>query len=619
MKKAITLSLILFGILYVGRSLIPPRYNQAIEVKQFAQLPLLYKGRLKPMDTTARNTLLIIHGKQTFKNELGKRISAIEWLMDLMMRSDVADHYKVFYASHPDILGLFNIPHEKAADFKFNFSFNELLPHLEEIERQAKLANPEAQLQTPYERSILKLRQDLVLYQQLTHSLTSPQYVSSLKEEYQVYLGLMPAGVRAFNQQQAGEDHNEDALNYFMNFAHRYQILSETAAFRIIPPRIGSPDSTDWQSTGQSLIETIMMGKIDEVVLAYAGVIDAYRSENHGDFNAALTDLQTLIDRRYNTGWNRFRSEYIFNYFSPFYLSLTIYVLVFILVCISWLVWPDTLGRAAYWLLILAFSVHTLGLLARIFIQGRPPVTNLYSSAVFVGWGAVLFSVILERIYRNGIGSAVAALLGFCTLLIAHHLGGSGDTLEMMQAVLDSNFWLATHVVTVTLGYSATFLAGFLGIIYICRGFLTKSLDNSTALAIYRMVYGTVCFALLFSFVGTVLGGIWADQSWGRFWGWDPKENGALLIVIWNALVIHAIWGKIVLQRGLMVLAVVGNIITSWSWFGTNMLGVGLHSYGFTNSAFFWLTLFWLNQFIFIAIGLLPHGYWRSQLGVSEK
>ena len=183
----------------------------------------------------------------------------------------------------------------------------------------------------------------------------------------------------------------------------------------------------------------------------------------------------------------------------------------------------------------------------------------------------------------------------------------------MMQAVLDSNFWLATHVVTVTLGYSATFLAGFLSIIYICRGLLTKGFDSSTAGAIYRMVYGTICFALLFSFVGTVLGGIWADQSWGRFWGWDPKENVALLIVIWNALVIHAIWGKMVSNSGLMILAVIGNIITSWSWFGTNMLGVGLHSYGFTESTFFWLMLFWLSQFIFIAIGLLLNSCWRSR------
>ena len=93
------------------------------------------------------------------------------------------------------------------------------------------------------------------------------------------------------------------------------------------------------------------------------------------------------------------------------------------------------------------------------------------------------------------------------------------------------------------------------------------------------MVYGIVCFATLFSFVGTVLGGIWADQSWGRFWGWDPKENGALIIVLWNALILHARWGGLVRQRGLICLAIFGNIVTSWSWFGTNMLGIGLHSY----------------------------------------
>ena len=106
------------------------------------------------------------------------------------------------------------------------------------------------------------------------------------------------------------------------------------------------------------------------------------------------------------------------------------------------------------------------------------------------------------------------------------------------------------------------------------------------------MVYGIVCFATLFSFVGTVLGGIWADQSWGRFWGWDPKENGALLIVLWNAIILHARWGGLVRERGLMNLAIFGNIVTAFSWFGVNMLGIGLHSYGFMDAAFKWLMLF---------------------------
>src|SRR5690606_29213694 len=125
-----------------------------------------------------------------------------------------------------------------------------------------------------------------------------------------------------------------------------------------------------------------------------------------------------------------------------------------------------------------------------------------------------------ERVWRNGIGLAVSSVVGFLTLIIAHHLSLSGDTMEMMQAVLDTNFWLATHVVVVTLGYASTFVAGFLAIIFVIRGVFSTTLDQPTAKSLTKMVYGIVCFATLFSFVGTVLGGIWADQSWGRFWGW---------------------------------------------------------------------------------------------------
>ena len=151
-----------------------------------------------------------------------------------------------------------------------------------------------------------------------------------------------------------------------------------------------------------------------------------------------------------------------------------------------------------------------------------------------------------------------------------------------------------------------------LAIVYIVRGVFTRSLDKATADALARMVYGIVCFATLFSLVGTILGGIWADQSWGRFWGWDPKENGALIIVIWNAIILHARWGGLVRQRGLMALAVFGNIVTSWSWFGVNMLGVGLHSYGFMDAAFWWLIAFVVSQLVLIALANLPAEKWRS-------
>ena len=239
-------------------------------------------------------------------------------------------------------------------------------------------------------------------------------------------------------------------------------------------------------------------------------------------------------------------------------------------------------------------------------------MTNLYSSAIFIGWAAVLFGIFLERIFKGGIGVVCAGLIGFVTLNIAHHLALSGDTMEMLRAVLDTNLWLSTHVVVVTLGYASMFVAGLLAVIYIVRGYFTRSLTPELGKNLARMVYGIVCFATLFSFVGTILGGIWADQSWGRFWGWDPKENGALLIVLWNAVILHARWGGMIRERGLMVMAVFGNIVTSFSWFGVNMLGIGLHSYGFTSEAFFWLKLFDATQVALICLALSPARYWAS-------
>jgi len=288
-------------------------------------------------------------------------------------------------------------------------------------------------------------------------------------------------------------------------------------------------------------------------------------------------------------------------------------VIVFILAAVSWLKWQGALARAAVLVLVVALGGHTLGLVTRIYLQGRPPVTNLYSSAIFIAWAAVVFCVVMELIFRNGVASAAAAALAFPSLMIAHYLAGSGDTMQMLQAVLDTNIWLATHVLVITLGYTATFLAGFLAIAYIIGGVLTPALrDADTRKTITRMIYGVVCFAMLFSFVGTILGGIWADQSWGRFWGWDPKENGAVLIVLWKAIVLHARWGGIVRERGMAMLAVGGNIVTSWSWFGTNMLGVGLHSYGFMDSAVSWLALFVASQVFIIALACLPLNLWRS-------
>ncbi len=592
---------------YVLSALRLPPQKGGVNLQGFGELPVLSNGRVKPLDSVARSSLLMVSGKQVLRVD-GKKKSAIEWLADVMFAPEKANEYKVFEIDSPDVLGLIGIQQTTQR----LYSFSTLHPHLEEIETQAgRAAEVRPEERSAFQTAVSNLQERLVLYQRLQNTLqiSGAQTVSDEVVRFQATVAPAAEELKTHKHQAGGKI--SPALEAMGQFFQRYQFMGRAAYFLPLFKEGGKPDS-DWATVGQELLDYIQTGKLHPGVTLYAAMADAYRAGDAASFNKALIGWRVWLEGHIQETVDQARYEFRFNHFEPFYQSMILYVIVFLLACFSWMFWPDELNRSALYLLILAFAVHTGGLASRIILQGRPPVTNLYSSAVFVGWAAVLLGIILEYLYRKGLGSAVASAIGFITLIVAHHLATQGDTMEMMRAVLDSNFWLATHVITITIGYSSTFLSGFLAIVYIFRGVFTKTLNEETADTLTRMTYGVVCFSAFFSFVGTVLGGIWADQSWGRFWGWDPKENGALMIVLWNVLILHARWGKYITQRGLMVLAVGGNIITALSWFGVNMLGIGLHSYGFMQKTFYALLTFVLSQAAIIAIGNIPFEKWRS-------
>jgi ABC-type transport system involved in cytochrome c biogenesis permease subunit len=469
----------------------------------------------------------------------------------------------------------------------------------------------------------MRLWNNVGIYMQLQNAL-QPQNAREWRKELDTYVENIPAGVTAARAQQQGQEYNKEALDRLVDDLGRFDAMLRLNGPLLVPPADHpghNHTKDDWLRMGQALMDMARGEPPHFAVMAYADMASAFRNGRTAEFNQGVSSYRTALGSTFGPELEKAASEQRFNFFEPFYKAMTPYVLAFVLVLVFWLnpARFDFLRRTAFWLVMLALVVHTAGLIYRMVLEGRPPVTNLYSSAIFIGWGAVVLGLILEAFWRNGIGIIIGSVLGFITLIIAHHLALSGDTMEMMRAVLDTNFWLATHVVIITLGYSATFVAGFLAIVFILRGVLTSGLDGPTAKGLGKMVYGIICFATLFSFVGTVLGGIWADQSWGRFWGWDAKENGALMIVLWNALILHARWGGLVRERGLMNLAIGGNIVTAWSWFGVNMLGIGLHSYGFMDAAFWWLLGFAISQLALIALGSLPLRMWRSFRGTPQN
>lgn len=687
----------------------PEAPTESFDLEGFSRIPVLRGGRVKPIDSVARNTLLVLRNKRTALDGDGNKVPAINWFAEVLFNPEAGDNLKTFLVDHDQVLGL--LGKKLSVDGKF-FSYKELEPFLSEIDSSAREAGKvEQEKRDSFDQNIIDLYRSVLLYRKLKSTLSppDPQLAPDMAEQLQVAEVLFDpendkdltaefARFRDLTKELSTrpEDIRMGSADFakVVFFLDHYSRMNLWSEFFPIPPEADDPKK-QWRTIGESLVgkepldsqekqkmdpsrfastlqdlvameptalkarlldilenqkmdptalfaaqyaEAIKLRRdVDPVLGLYETLKASYAANDYLTFNDTVAELRKMGTERAGEDASTLGFEKIYNGFEPFYRSSIAYVLIFIIAGISWLAatYSTTLGKkgeaarmlrnAAYILTAIVLLSHTFGLAGRMYIEGRPPVTNLYSSALFIGWGAVLLCFFTEKYLRLGVASAMGSLVGFGSLVIAHNLSldsslnPTGDTMEMMRAVLDSNFWLATHVVIITIGYSTTFLAGFLGIAYVCHK-LVLSVFGGTAKygpklmssekdgqrILGAMIYGITCFSLFFSLVGTVLGGIWADQSWGRFWGWDAKENGALLIVIWNAILLHARWSGIAKIRGISAIAIFGNVVTAWSWFGTNMLGVGLHSYGFMDKAFNPLMYFILSQMLFIGLAYFP-------------
>jgi ABC-type transport system involved in cytochrome c biogenesis permease subunit len=598
---------------WLASTFVPPRpAADGMNIYAFGQLPLVADGRVKPFDTLARSSLRVAANRETFRDSAGTRQPASRWLLDVIANPAQAEQHRVFRIVNMEVLDTLGLNRRKGN----LYSLNEIRQGIGSFEKQVLQARQKEQVGLSiYEHKLLELDQQLRTYMQLVTAFEP--------------INLPPLPTPQ-DSQEVSQQKIAAFRDSYSNFVRKLEMVRAPLAVPLKNDLEGKSEP-QWQSYARAWTDALIAARLlgqqpDPAVTQLEAILVAYGKKDAAEFNKQVAayhdrlqreppaELQTRFTPIRQLFGTFYRFEAYYNHVSPFFHCAYLYLVAFILAAFSWLGWSKPLNRAAFLLVMGTLIVHTLALwFARVYISGRPPVTNLYSSAVFIGWGVVVLAVGFEWLYRNGMGNAVASALGFASLLVAHSLAAGGDdTFKVLQAVLDTQFWLATHVVCITFGYATTFLAGGLGILYILRGVFTPSLEAEARQELTRMIYGTICFGIFFSFFGTVLGGLWADDSWGRFWGWDPKENGALIIVIWNAMVLHARWGRMVEDRGLAVLAVGGNIVTAWSWFGVNELGVGLHSYGFTEGVLLTLGLFVGSQLAMILLGCLPVSLWLS-------
>jgi ABC-type transport system involved in cytochrome c biogenesis permease subunit len=279
---------------------------------------------------------------------------------------------------------------------------------------------------------------------------------------------------------------------------------------------------------------------------------------------------------------SKIRLEVVYNHVAPFRIAWILTAVSFLSLLLSW----ATRGKPFHLAGWASFVAGTVAMLAgfgmRVAISGRAPVANMYESVVYVGFGVAALGIVLELVCRRRLILTAAAGVATIALVLADNCPAVLDaSLQPLQPVLRSNFWLVAHVLTITLSYAA--LALTLGIGNVTLGyFLAGSEDSTTIRSLTDSTYRTLQIGVLLLAAGTILGAVWADYSWGRFWGWDPKEVWALVALLGYLSVLHARSAGWVREFGLAALSVMCFALVVMAWYGVNfVLGSGLHSYGF--------------------------------------
>lgn len=585
-------SLSLTGLLCAACAFhVAPCAGEVPSLVVWQHIPVLQNGRVMPIDTYARTTLLSFSGRSTFNRQPASR-----WLARALFDPDSTRGDAIFLVNNPEVVEALGL----SAEGRDRYSYAQLEPTLAELTRLARAAfHLEDDARSAVETEVMRLYSNLSAYNRLIESL---DFVVP-RPEFQIThadlrrdIGL-PAGepvtlfdlesrkgqIDSLLEQHGGSetpgDEYEEQL-FSVATALRMRSQGRHDASLAIIPMHGHGADQEWIGAWDAL----SMGEAREELGALRDMAVAFRDGRQVTFDiAARTYLTSVAKRVADPGQLKMiKAEVVYNKSDAFYRAELLYGFAFLAALLSVPFRGKWMYRAALALVILALVPHTYGIVSRMVIMGRPPVTNLYSTFIFVSWICAALGLAVEYFQCNRLGLITASAMGVALLLTSGRFGTDGDTMGVMVAVLDSNFWLATHVVTVTIGYAGCIAAGLLGHIYLLQA-LRRAPGDAVLKDTYNAIYGALAFGLIFSFLGTMLGGVWADQSWGRFWGWDPKENGALVIVLWSAIIFHAKLDRLIGPLGFAAGCVLGVIWVLLAWLGVNLLSVGLHSYGFTS------------------------------------
>lgn len=518
-------------------------------------LPVQDAGRVKPFDSFAREMLEIIHGKTTFKTEGGTSEAYIV-VLTWMLTPEVwqAPTMKLFEVRHHEVLSKLNLDLQQryysGQELFANEKFNELRLELQD-KRQSK------EKLTPYFQALQRLENQFFVFQELASGRM---------------LNLLPP--KEGSKWIAVADFSEEQQQAFMGVAKAFaQSLG------------GLANGASSEQMDQ------LKGDLDQEVYKFMSFAESQNPEV------------------YQKGKLKVETEVNYNTYHPFRFAYSFYLLAVFVLLFMWSTGSTKWTFLSWTLIAIGFLIHNYGFALRVYLTERPPVSNMYETVVWVAWGTVVFAAVLEWFHKTRFVLIAGTLVAvFCLVIADTSPAVLNATLQPLEPVLRSNYWLIVHVMTITISYAAFFLAfglGDMGLIYYLKGEV-KNQDQIKGIA--QAIYRAMQIGVVFLAPGIILGGVWADESWGRFWGWDPKETWALIALLGYLAVLHARAGGMLRNFGMIVTAVMSFSLVIMAWYGVNfVLGAGLHSYGFGAGGVEYVSVFLLAHFALVIWAYLKH------------
>jgi len=523
--------------------------SSALNFKQFGLLAIQDNGRRKPIDTFAKETLIRITGRSTYTS------GAKKWSPNDFVLSALLETHD--WKTEPMVLLSFGKLKEQLGLDKTQrrFAFAKLTA-LPELNRLANEAHELRRAEKPLDR----LQQE----------------VMSVSER--------------------------PAL-----FAH----VMDGSAFLIIP---APKNETDAWMVPPAFSQYYSDAQFAPIQIQLQTLATAYVQGDGFNFSRASNqlreNLRALSPSIYPQD-RQLRLEYFYNHFDGFYRAIWSYGLAFLVLLIAHLrTRGGALRKIGVTIAVLGLIFHASGIAMRCMIAGRPPVTNMYESIIWVSFAVSFFGMIFFSRYRTPVYLLAALPVTLTALLLVHQMPiAMPSSIDPLVPVLRDNFWLTIHVLTITLSYAAFALAMGFGHILLFRYARNPSGARADA-PMHFWLYRVLQLGVLLLASGTILGGVWANYSWGRFWGWDPKETWALIALLCYILTLHGRLAGWWTQFGLVVASVVCFLAVLMAWYGVNfVLGKGLHSYGFGIGGETYVAAFVIVDLLFVAFAI-----WRYRM-----